>query len=147
MNLFFSYSHKDAGKVLEFCRLIEPYHQVWIDRDDIPAGSHWKREIWSGIARSHCVVFFVSQNSVNSKYCQIELEAAFRLNKLIIPMIIEEVSLPRQLAELQWIFLENQIEAASKLLGSLSSHPNWWKWAAVAELGVIGCLIFAALFL
>ncbi len=100
-----------------------------IDKD-IPAGNKWRLEITKAISKCKAVLYFVSNNSINSTECAIELELATKLNKKIIPIILEDCNLTKEINEvtsanlkrvneLQWIYLED----IYKLFNVLKNKP------------------------
>ncbi len=97
--LFISYRSLDS-KIVDAClEQIEalkdehgnPRYTVWIDRRSIPIGKDWWQSIVKGI-RSECevFVFMVSQESVRSENCRVELHFARQLNRPIMPIVLPE---------------------------------------------------------
>lgn len=119
MQLFVSYAHKDKEIVLPVVEELDKHYNCWIDKD-IVAGSNWRTEITKAISKSKVVLYFASNNSINSTECNKELELAFKLNKKVIPIIVEDnLNLSKELTELQWIYLED----IYKLFTVLKSNP------------------------
>jgi len=97
--LFISYRSLDSKTVDECLAQIEalkdehgnPRYTVWIDRRSIPTGQDWWQSIVKGI-RKECevFVFMVSQESVRSENCRIELRFARQLNRPIMPIVLPE---------------------------------------------------------
>ncbi len=67
-NIFFSYSRADASDFA--LRLAVDLKKeglnVWIDQQDIRAGSEWDLEIEKALETSDCLVFIESEKSVTS---------------------------------------------------------------------------------
>lgn len=120
MKIFISYSHKDEDQIQHVIDELSIIYDVWIDKEDINYGTKWKEEITKGIKCCNVFILFVSNNSLNSKYCNEELDIAVRFNKKIIPILVEEVTLPKQLNELQCIYLSD----IYKLFNRLSTKFN-----------------------
>ena len=119
MNIFISYAHKDSEIVLPVVAELDKHYNCWIDKD-IVAGSNWRTEITKAISKSKVVLYFASSNSINSTECNKELELAFKLNKKVIPIIVEDnINLSKELTELQWIYLDD----IYKLFNVLKSNP------------------------
>ncbi|NMF84902.1 toll/interleukin-1 receptor domain-containing protein [Nodosilinea sp. P-1105] len=59
---------------------------VWVDWEDIPPGSDWKRVILEGIISSNNLVFIISPDSVKSGFLENDVENAARFGKRIIPI-------------------------------------------------------------
>lgn len=81
---------------------------VWLDRDRLTPGESWVEQIEGAISRSDFLLFFISRNSLKSKWAMTEYQAAFAaLRKAggtrIIPVLLEEVGeLPPFLAHIQY---------------------------------------------
>ncbi|MEM1241482.1 MAG: TIR domain-containing protein [Cyanobacteria bacterium P01_H01_bin.26] len=60
---------------------------VWFDFDDIPLATDFQERIDKGIERSHAFLYVISPSSVNSPYCDKELNLALRYGKRIIPIM------------------------------------------------------------
>ncbi len=87
---------------------------TWIHSEDIEKGSDFASEINRGIEDSSFFLFFMSKNSLTSRWCLKELNYALSLNKKIIPLKIdhfEEYLLPKNIANLQFVdFTDNKTE-------------------------------------
>jgi inosine triphosphate pyrophosphatase len=101
MKIFISYAHADTAAVLEMLPSLTA-HEVWFD-DHLNVGQEWWNEIEYQIAICHCLLFVLSPDSMNSKYCQKELEVARKLNKPIAPVMIQTMDIPADLRHLQII--------------------------------------------
>lgn len=100
-DIFISYSRRD----LEFvARLASDLDQkvagVWFDKSDIQAGQRWRDAIFSGIRGCKAVVLVISPDSANSKYVQMEVNAALEGGKTIIPILYRPVQLSGWLGQL-----------------------------------------------
>ena len=92
---FISYGRPDskdfAAKLQS--RLAEKGFEVWFDKNDIPLGVDYQKEIDDGIERASHFLFIISPHSANSKYCRKEIDLAIKRNKRIIPLMhVEEIS-------------------------------------------------------
>ena len=115
IKLFISYAHKDKEVIANIVNELNSVYEVWIDVDDICIGSKWNNEIIKAIKCCNYFIIFVSNNSLNSKYCNEELDLAIKLNKKVIPILIEELVLPKHLNELQCIYLDDIYKLFSRL--------------------------------
>jgi len=83
----------------------------WTHDRDIDKSEEYHAAIIRGIEQADNFVFFISNQSVQSEYCLHELENAEKLNKRIIPILIDnvsEVSIPYSIRDLQYIdFTDN----------------------------------------
>ncbi|MEM7064123.1 MAG: TIR domain-containing protein [Cyanobacteria bacterium P01_B01_bin.77] len=60
---------------------------VWFDFDDIPLATDFQERIDNGIEKAHAFLYVISPSSVNSPYCDKELNLALRCGKRIIPIM------------------------------------------------------------
>lgn len=91
---FISYSHKDYRSVYEDLFAFDKEGlQVWYDRG-IPAGKHWKETAAKFLAPFACqgVIFYISENSLQSKAILDEMEYALKLKKPFITIHLPFVS-------------------------------------------------------
>jgi non-canonical purine NTP pyrophosphatase (RdgB/HAM1 family) len=103
MKIFISYAHDDNDHVLDLTKALER-HEVWYDRR-LLAGQEWWQEIETEIAACQCFIIMLSPRSVESEYCQKELEIALRLGKAIAPVLLEDMPIPDKLSKFQAISL------------------------------------------
>jgi len=90
--VFISYAHGDA----EFAqRLIADLsaagHACWIDTSQIKGGDEWITTIAEGIINSYAFVVIVTRQALQSRWVQDEILWARKKNKLIIPLLLEDV--------------------------------------------------------
>ncbi|MEQ8673151.1 MAG: SUMF1/EgtB/PvdO family nonheme iron enzyme [Aggregatilineales bacterium] len=90
--VFISYSHADT----EFAKkligdLSVAGHACWIDITEIKGGDEWIMTIAEGINNSYAFVPILTLKAINSKWVQDEILWARQKNKLIIPVILENV--------------------------------------------------------
>ncbi len=94
---FVCYSHQDANIVYaDITMLQEQGVKVWFD-EGIAAGSSWRAEIANAITRSKKFLFFISKASLHSTHCLREVDFALNHDIEIIPIYLEEVTLPIEL--------------------------------------------------
>ncbi len=105
--VFVSYSRKDG----DFARLVNEQLQLngkttWFDQESIAAGSDFAAEIYKGIDNSDNFLFLISPASIESPYCNDEVEYAQKQGKRIITVLhrpVDPSTLPPALASVQWI--------------------------------------------
>lgn len=88
--IFISYSRADRYFIDSLIPLILRVYgnnSVWFD-DNIHGGGHWWEMILSEINKCDIFIYLVSNESLESTYCQAELMEALRLNKQILPLVI-----------------------------------------------------------
>ena len=67
---------------------------VWIDEAGIVGGKDWRGELVRALEETWVVVLLVSLQSMRSKWVIREVQAADRLGKQIIPVVLEETPYP-----------------------------------------------------
>ncbi len=110
-------SHSSADKPRIVSKLDEMLRArgipVWLDERDLLPGQNLVDEIFtSGISGSGVFLVVLSKNSINSKWVKEELSVATvqRINgvvKMIIPVVIDGVSVPDVLAATVWEVIPN----------------------------------------
>jgi WD40 repeat protein len=116
---FISYSRKNIA----FARLLlDAFEkndiQAWIDWQDIPPSAIWLAEVYEAIEQSDTFIYIISENSVTSEVCSLEIEHALKNNKRLIPIVVNEVepsTVPGPLAELNWIFFTQEDQFSSSV--------------------------------
>ena len=82
--IFVSYSHRDSMIVLPVIEELYKHHyRVWYD-EGIAPGSEWPHYIEAHMKGCDTALIFVSQNSMNSVYCENELVNGISYGKNII---------------------------------------------------------------
>lgn len=110
INIFLSYALEDSGYAAEvLARLAEQPNLHVFTSDKISAGVNWRSKIKRELAKSDFFLVLLSPTSVQSKWVQFELGAAWGLNKSIIPVVTShEVinKIPLDLGELHVIDMD-----------------------------------------
>ena len=90
--IFISYSHKDE-QVLSYIHSVQrELYRIWFDHGN-KAGQDWAKTIANKLEKSNCILLFVSKNSIESINIKNEIIFAQSINKLIIPIFIEDFEL------------------------------------------------------
>ncbi|UBF27678.1 TIR domain-containing protein [Kovacikia minuta CCNUW1] len=104
---FISYAAEDKDFMVKLSKvLMRESFTIWTNQTDINTGEEFQTIINQGIEEADNVIYLISPNSLESKYCQQELAYALSLNKRIIPLLIKETNLEqvsRELRVLQFI--------------------------------------------
>jgi WD40 repeat protein len=109
---------------------------VWTSRADIKTGAEFQEEIRRGIEEANNMVFLISQSSLDSAYCTIEIDYALQYHKRIVPLLIEPIDpdvIPERLRSLQFIDLtqpetpEVFQEATARLLKTLHEDAAYYE--------------------
>jgi len=91
--IFISYSRADRQFIDQFIPLIRRVYgndSVWFD-DDIHGGVDWWQMILNEIEKCDIFVYLISNEALESSYCQAEFREALRLKKQIIPVIVRRL--------------------------------------------------------
>ena len=91
--IFVDYSHQDSDRVLPILTELDRHgYRIWYDVG-IPWGSDWVTVIEEHIDRCSIYMVFLSQQSVQSQYVQNGTYYACKLEKPVLPVYLEEVTL------------------------------------------------------
>ena len=90
-DIFISYSREDLDQVEPFVKMIEQRANVkcWIDWTGIESGSQFEDVIVRAIDSVEVVLFFISENSINSHYAKLEINYAYNVKKKVVPVILD----------------------------------------------------------
>lgn len=96
--IFISYSHADTQEVYKLLKIIDrEKYRFWYD-DTMEIGEDFREELRSRIENCSAFLLFVSEASLNSKYCGMEIITAFKNNKKIYPVYLsDDVVIPAPL--------------------------------------------------
>ncbi|MDJ0736839.1 MAG: TIR domain-containing protein [Nostocaceae cyanobacterium] len=112
--VFLSYADEDRGTMEKIRRSLRREGiTVWTNTTDIQTGEEFTEAINRGIEQADNVVYLLSPDSVNSTYCQQELDLGLSLNKRIIPILVretQEMQVPSALRYLQYIDLTDNLK-------------------------------------
>jgi len=120
MKIFFSYARVDKPYCIRIVETLHA-HEVWYDQR-LYAGQHWWREIMRRLDWCDIFIYLLSPESVNSMYCQKELEVALRLQRPIIPILIDDKTVvPNRLQDYQYLDMSGTLTAdnVAMLLNSI----------------------------
>lgn len=106
-DVFISYSRKDGDFARRLNRkLQEAGKNTWFDQESISSGVDFEKEIFKGIAGADNIVFVLSPDSVQSEYCEREVNYAAELGKRFITVLCrptEPSDMPEVLRVINWI--------------------------------------------
>lgn len=115
--IFVSYSRHDSNITQDFAEsLRREGYTVWTDVSGIPGGAVWLFEIETAITNCDTFIVMISRNAKESQWVRREYLFALDLKKRIIPICIEDVTLPFALYDLQPI---NHFMAPNRALSEL----------------------------
>jgi len=138
--VFLSYSEDDAVVQQEVQRQLRREGiTLWSNDIDIRTGEDFQEAINRGIERADNVVFLMSQQSLDSPFCQQELRHAQLYHKRIVPVLVEPIdlqSLPIGLQTVQFVdfahynnpetFEADVSQAMAMLLRVLQDHADYF---------------------
>ncbi|MGH9867501.1 MAG: toll/interleukin-1 receptor domain-containing protein [Candidatus Polarisedimenticolia bacterium] len=102
-SVFISHSSQDPDRGMAgtlASRLTEQGLDVWWDEAGLEGGAVFPAEILEAIIRQESFLYMLSPRSAASRWCQRELVRAVELGKLVIPLLVENVSSERQPLEI-----------------------------------------------
>lgn len=92
--LFVSYSHRDTSDVARVTnKLSEKKYRIWYD-ESCENGNDFRSELRERIEKCEAVLLFVSENSMNSPYCGMEIIVARENKKRLYPVYLDTESVP-----------------------------------------------------
>jgi WD40 repeat protein len=103
IKIFISYSRRDLNLADRFVAELEGAgFDVTIDRRDLPYGEEWQGELADFIRSADCIIWLISDASVQSKWCNWEVGEVVRAKKRLIPVAIAKPlpSLPEALGKI-----------------------------------------------
>ena len=87
--LFISYCRKDAEIVYEITNRLQKRCKIWLDVKQTQVGDRLYSVIEKGIRSSLVFVCFITKNYCESEACTDELAFAKKLNKTVLPIMLE----------------------------------------------------------
>lgn len=122
--VFVSYSHQDVNFARQLVADLRPLvRSVWFDERSINPGRYWDNEIQKGIHDADVFLFLMTPYSLASIPCQDEFDAADRLKKPIIPLLVTHCDqLWVRIARRQWIDFRSDYSTALNTLIQALSH-------------------------
>lgn len=132
--VFVSYSRADTDVVDEIVVELEGRGYItWIDKRDLPYGEEWQAELADFIQRSDIVLWMVSPKSIGSRWVLWELGEVQRLNKKLIPLMVEQVdpeTLPEALGKIHVLPANGIYKKGNfieELIATLDTDHAWVK--------------------
>ena len=152
--VFVCYAHRDAETVYaDLVALNEHGIRIWYD-EGIPAGSSWRGEIAAAIKGAERLLYFISDASLHSKHCLREVDYALTHDVELVPIYLEDVTLPGELdlvlnrvhglfREKDSMYVEHLVSALRGETGRAGAPPSpgkrkrpIWPFALGAVLGL-----------
>ena len=123
---FVSYAHEDTAIVLPVASALQDRGlSVWVDKWDIVSGADWDASIDAALADCDVMLIHLSPRAIQSNEVRGELFECLKREKVILPVLIEECAIPRQLLSTHMFDLTaNRSDPATmdRLAKDLRSH-------------------------
>jgi formylglycine-generating enzyme required for sulfatase activity len=123
--VFVSYSHRDTPMAQRLLHDLQAQgHACWIDLAGIKGGDEWMQSIRDGINNSYAFVILCTHQALASRWVRDEILWARQKEKLIIPLLLEDVTKDDNFFGLhtyQGIFMQDYALALAQLLQVLPS--------------------------
>lgn len=122
--IFFSYSRQDGSdfSLRLATDLKELGFNVWIDQQDIRAGTEWDLEVEKALETCDCLLFVETERSVVSNNVLDEVYYALGQNKKVIPLIVVDSKTPFRIQRIQHVdFTKDYDKGLKKLIQELQS--------------------------
>lgn len=147
--IFLSYSHSDGSAVAEhlFVRLQGAGYEVWKDDHSLTLGAHFAKEIPEKITEQDHFLVLLSKSALDSDWVQEEIETAKVYKRHIIPILIEELTVPPFLSTVHYLKMVEGVNdwfALHTLVNSLkngSTIPRVFNASGHKEIKVEGVLV------
>ncbi len=112
--VFISYADEDRATMEKIRNSLRRESiTVWTNKTDIQSGEAFEEAINRGIEQADNLIYLLSPNSVNSDYCQRELDYTLSLHKRIIPVLVRETDsmlMPSVLRHSHYIDLTDNVQ-------------------------------------
>jgi predicted nucleotide-binding protein len=127
INIFISYASEDSGHAAKLIQGLAKQPNLHLfTSNKISAGENWQSRIKKELSKSDFFLVLLSPTSVDSKWVQFELGAAWGLNKFIIPIVTNhEVvkRIPLDLARLHVIEID-QLKTSDTLTELIEEYEK-----------------------
>ena len=133
LNVFLSHGKEDSDRVAEVYDALEKHGvNPWMDKKDLLPGQDWEAEIRKAIRRSHVVIVFLSESSVDRRgYFQKEIKIALDMSLkepegaiFLIPVRLEKCFVPEPLSDSHWLDLFRSDPDLDTLLQALEQRAS-----------------------
>jgi len=105
---------------------------MWVDRTRIEPAVDWLSRVTRGIDASRALIYVITPESVASEDCRQELDLAIARNKLIVPVLLREVTdrsvLHPRVSRLNWIPAgpgDDQARTVDAVARALEDDLDW----------------------
>lgn len=123
LRIFISHSDRDKSAVHKISqRLRAQGYEIWDNRSQLKAGDNFQQKILEELEESDVLLIIVSKNSFRSEWAQQEFATIVLQQEItngsrrIIPIKIDEISMPSYLAHLQYLDFSQDFESGMERL-------------------------------
>ncbi|MGA8943323.1 MAG: toll/interleukin-1 receptor domain-containing protein, partial [Thermoactinomyces sp.] len=96
--IFISYANKDEHKMEPIVEYLENRNlPCWVAPRNIPFGENFQTVIINDIKKADAVLVLITENIAEARFVQKEVERALAYNKFVIPVFVDNTSLPSSL--------------------------------------------------
>ena len=88
-HIFVSYCHKNKKVVHDVANRLKQTYTIWLDDDNLKSGDDKDKKITDGVRDSFLFICFISNFYCESKACREEFSLAKKLNKTMLPIMLE----------------------------------------------------------
>lgn len=123
--VFISYSHEDAKLVTPLVRLLryERNDLIFHDKNDIRDGEQWEPQLLQRLGEVHTVMVFWCKHSAESEYVRKEYLQGIAQQKKILPIILDETKMTKELAAYQGIDFRDSAIHPSAIANPSAQYP------------------------
>ena len=123
--VFISYTRNDLNRAQELEQALSAHGVgVWRDQHSLYGGELWPKKLGEAIADCEAVLLLWSAQSAKSHFVEFEWTTALALKKTVIPLLLDETTLPPALAAINGVFFQPLDEATLKVLAALPTAPQ-----------------------
>ena len=125
-SIYLSYRMTDEQIARELtARLIAGGHRVTVDTNTLMPGQQFRTVLRDALKTSDCVVALLSKDAHQSQYVFTEIGAARALDKLLIPVVIDDAPMPNVIADILCVFYRGNLdEVVQKINQSIDAMAN-----------------------
>ncbi len=120
VRVFISYSRKDKAFVQKLNEaVVKMGMDTWVDWENIPLTVDWWAEIQRGIDNADAFAFVISPDSLSSRVCNDEIQAAVEGHKRLIPILHRDpepqTSIHPAVGATNWVFMRSDQEMSTHI--------------------------------
>lgn len=128
--VFVSHARSDKGRVASVLSgLRRRGFGFGVDQHEIPGGAPWRARIVDAILQCSVVLFFVTTDSCASAPVLAELSIADDKRKPVVPVFLDEVSLPKELRYLLTRFQQIDLKSGRVPRAAARVSPGGASWS------------------